>query len=141
MCFELYSINANIQYKQRLFTSYILSRETRGFTTSDIGHFLTADWSSFNLRSLIKNKTWFVSGQPCSLSYHGNETYSKPVHFLEPKNSAAAPPPKDVPGLKEQNIKHGWVPADDPARCPTSTGGSAPDRNAQQVVLPVLISI
>ena len=27
----------------------------------------------------------------------------------------AAPPPRDVPGLKERNIRERWLPADDPA--------------------------
>lgn len=26
-----------------------------------------------------------------------------------------APPPQNVPGLKERNISEGWLPADDPA--------------------------
>ncbi len=33
----------------------------------------------------------------------------------EISQQGAAPSPRDVPGLKEQNFKDGWLPADDPA--------------------------
>ncbi len=53
---------------------------------------LTDDWSSLGLRSLTQN----------SLSYHGDETRSKPTHLLEPVNSEVAQTKCELTWIKTQ---------------------------------------